>query len=199
MDTITFILEPADMNALHKFLAIRAKSWRLSRYIIIAVVIGAFMSMAWSELKEYHSFSSVNWLPLLETTVLPIAVVVIFWCLFTFQARKQSQSDPLFTNPQTLSVGAKELVWQHLGATTVRQWPSITEIASDDSAIYFYVGENVEHFVPKRVFQNVEQAEVFQKTAVSHWKSKPIATEKDANIWPPAPLSVNSQEPGSKP
>lgn len=184
---ITFTLVPSDMTALHRFLAKRTKTWRLSRYFLLLVVIGGFLFMAWDEVRQSHSLSSINWFPILETVVLPIIIVALFWGYFVFQARKQSQTDPLFTDPQTLSIGVSELVWQHMGAKVVRQWPSIKEIVSDDYSIYFYVGENVEHFVPKKAFPNLEAAQLFQQVAISYWKSASAQEREKSEIWPPPP------------
>ena len=140
MESITFILMPTDMKALHKFLAKRANAWRLSRDVLLLVVVGSFALMAWDEVQPIHGFRGANVSALLETVLLPIIVIVAFWGYFFFQFKRQP-TDPLFTEPQTLSVFEKELVWQHHGAATVRQWPTITEIADDEAAIYFYVGK----------------------------------------------------------
>ena len=187
MEAITFTLEPADMAAFHKFLAKRSKSWRLSRYVIVSASVGILAFSAWSELQPYHSLKSLPWFSLLETFVLPVLISVSVYAYYRFQAKKQALNEPLFNNTQTFSLEEKELVWRHLGATTIRKWPSITEIVSDETAIYFYVGELVEHFVPKRVFQNPEQARQFQELAVARWKGIPLTGDRPSHTWPPPP------------
>ena len=103
--------------------------------------------------------------------------------------------------PCTTTIAESGLRDESWPRQTIIKWSAIIDIScTQDSIFLFRKGFFAATFVPMTAFTDPSEAQCFCETATGYWrgaKGLPATPVPDtARVWPPAPRSSNSAEPG---
>ena len=72
---------------------------------------------------------------------------------------------------RTTRIGPEGVFGRFPEFEVLNYWKGISEIAEDESYLYFFTGGSRAHVVPKRAFATASELEQFREVANSYWKS----------------------------
>ena len=202
---ISYYILPTDIrrNFRHSLSRSRNKGVLLLSLLSIVPLFMVLLVVwdAWS----HKTLSIVTFVEIAAMFALPVFALTILPMQAFEQLYPKGASAPLSTteiSPSLLCFDKRrmldedELVLEPVEA----KWGDVSSIHWHEGDIVFLCSGRVSNnFIPKTAFASPQEAELFYSTARQHWEAVKFGTAdlgQDRIVWPPAPRSGNSAEPG---
>ena len=159
-ETVSLLFRYAESDYVRALRAHYSSRLRVRLDIVSAVVVALLGVYSWRS-PEYH------WLSLV-CLVASFVLVVILFAAFLVIPRLAFRSEAKFRDDYSLTFSRDGIHFRTAHIDSQLQWSMYSRALIDEHSYVLYYGSRQFTVIPKRVFQNAEQRQLFEQLLTQH-------------------------------
>jgi hypothetical protein len=159
-ETVSLLFRYAELDYVRALRAHYSSRLRVRFDIVAAIVVALLGVYSWRS-PDYHWLSVVC---LLSSVVL----VLILFAAFVVIPPLAFRSEPKFRDDYSLTFSQDGIHFSTAHIDSQLQWSMYSRALIDEHSYVLYYGSRQFSVIPKRVFQNAEQQQIFERLLTQH-------------------------------